>query len=145
MGTRSRIGMLMNDGHIKSVYCHWDGYPSYNGKILMKYYTDENKVNELISLGSISSLGCSTEYKEQEYDENFTPKYVDEEGLHLYTKDYHRWRNESVFIHEDKNIEEYMVHAYDSCEDYAYLYALGYWFVLDGNVWRYLGTVLEEE
>jgi hypothetical protein len=56
MATRSRIGIENEDGSVSSVYCHWDGYPSNNGKILVDHYTDREKVKELIALGSISSL-----------------------------------------------------------------------------------------
>lgn len=51
MSTRSYIGNYR--GYI---YCHWDGYPEYNGEILKKYYKDPKKVDELISLGDISVL-----------------------------------------------------------------------------------------
>ena len=27
MATRSRIAIELSDGTVKSVYCHWDGYP----------------------------------------------------------------------------------------------------------------------
>ena len=57
MSTRSRIGMLMPDGKVKSIYCHWDGYPEGVGRKLQKYYTTPEKVEELLSLGDISSLG----------------------------------------------------------------------------------------
>lgn len=56
MGTRSTIGVLNTDGSVTAVYCHWDGYPEHNGKILIDNYTTEEKVRELIGLGSISSL-----------------------------------------------------------------------------------------
>jgi len=58
MGTRSAI--VMHDGNhqnYRGVYCHWDGYPEYNGMILLEHYLDINKVKELISLGDLSSLG----------------------------------------------------------------------------------------
>lgn len=32
MSTRSQIAMLSGDDSIKSVYCHWDGYPAHNGR-----------------------------------------------------------------------------------------------------------------
>jgi hypothetical protein len=56
MGTRSTIGVLNTDGSVTAVYCHWDGYPEHNGKILMENYITEEKVRELIDFGSISSL-----------------------------------------------------------------------------------------
>ena len=57
MATRSRIGILENDGSVTSIYCHWNGYISHNGRILREHYKTEEKVRELISLGDLSSLG----------------------------------------------------------------------------------------
>ena len=34
MGTRSLIGKQLKDGSILGVYCHYDGYPEFNGRIL---------------------------------------------------------------------------------------------------------------
>lgn len=57
MATRSAIGIKHGDV-IKAVYCHWDGYVDYNGQILHHFYTDSVKVNNLIALGDLSSLGA---------------------------------------------------------------------------------------
>ena len=54
MGTRSRIGVMHGD-KVKSIYCHWDGYLSFNGKILQEHY-DSAKANHLVALGDMSSL-----------------------------------------------------------------------------------------
>jgi hypothetical protein len=56
MGTRSIIAKEYKDGTIKAIYCHWDGYPSHNGKVLVEHYTTSAKINKLIDLGDISSL-----------------------------------------------------------------------------------------
>ena len=64
MGTRSMIDMVMDDGKIKGIYCHWDGYEDHNGKILVKHYTTEEKVESLLNLGDISSLSESIECPE---------------------------------------------------------------------------------
>ena len=56
MGTRSRIGIELKDHSVVSVYCHWDGYPEGNGRILNHHYTDRDDVKELIDGGSMSSL-----------------------------------------------------------------------------------------
>jgi hypothetical protein len=56
MSTRSKIGILNENGTVTGIYCHWDGYLSNNGKILNESYTDRQKVEELISLGDLSSL-----------------------------------------------------------------------------------------
>lgn len=57
MATRSTIGMIQKDGTtIRSIYCHWDGYPDGVGKMLQNFYSDEEKINRLLSMGDISSL-----------------------------------------------------------------------------------------
>ena len=58
MGTRSTIALEFADGSVGQVYCHWDGYLSNNGEILLASYTDPFKVRELIDLGDLSSLGA---------------------------------------------------------------------------------------
>lgn len=64
MSTRSRIGIANEDGTVTSIYCHYDGYPQHNGKILTKHWTDTGKVRQLMSLGDISVL--SKEIGEQQ-------------------------------------------------------------------------------
>jgi hypothetical protein len=56
MATRSRIAIENQDGSVTSVYCHWDGHINSNGVILNENYTTKDKVEELIALGSLSSL-----------------------------------------------------------------------------------------
>ena len=56
MATRSIIAIENEDGSVTSVYCHFDGYISVNGKTLNEHYQDPNKVKALIALGSLSSL-----------------------------------------------------------------------------------------
>ena len=57
MATRSRIGMEQPNGEVRSIYCHWDGYPEGVGATLQEHYTNPEKVAALIALGDISSLG----------------------------------------------------------------------------------------
>lgn len=56
MSTRSLICKENKDHTYTGIYCHWDGYPSNNGKILAEYYSDRNKVEELLKLGDLSYL-----------------------------------------------------------------------------------------
>lgn len=59
MGTRSTIAIQNADGTVTGIYCHWDGYLSYNGRILQEFYTTEAQVRELLALGDLSSLGAN--------------------------------------------------------------------------------------
>ena len=57
MATRSSIAIQNTDGTFSGIYCHCDGYLSYNGRILEEFYTTEAEVRELIALGDLSVLG----------------------------------------------------------------------------------------
>jgi len=54
MGTRSRVA-VMHGTTCKSVYCHYDGYLDYTGRILLAHY-DSTAANELIALGDNSGV-----------------------------------------------------------------------------------------
>lgn len=131
MATRSRIGMIMEDGTVRSIYCHWDGYPSYNGRILKECYNTPEKVKELISLGDISSLGRTTEYKDECDD--------------MYTKDYHRWRNEPIRIKTDSDAYDYAIRGFDNGEEYIYLFDGDRWEMQSLYRWQSLDEVLKGE
>ena len=56
MATRSYIGVKNPDQTVSYIYCHFDGYPEHNGKILTEHYTTMDKVNALMRLGDLSIL-----------------------------------------------------------------------------------------
>lgn len=56
MSTRSNIIAKLSDGRWGKIYCHWDGYPEHNGKILSEHYRDRGKIDALIALGDLSIL-----------------------------------------------------------------------------------------
>lgn len=60
MATRSRIAMELTDHRgeriVKSIYCHFDGYPEGVGQKLQDHFLDREKVAALIELGAISFL-----------------------------------------------------------------------------------------
>lgn len=120
MATRSRIGMVMEDGSVKSIYCHWDGYPSNNGHILLYNYQDPNKIKELISLGSISTLAPNISTNE--------PHSFDKPAKDVVVA-YGRDRGESVDIRTD---EDPTVFKKSDVEEWGYLFENGKWYVTQG-------------
>ena len=130
MSTRSRIGMIMEDGTVHSVYCHYDGYPSYNGEILKKYYNTPEKAKELISLGDISTLGKTTDFGL--YGEDCT-------------RDYHRWRNEPINIQVNSDVYDYEAHGYECGEEYIYLFDGKRWTVKGTPRWEWLDDLLIDD
>lgn len=63
MATRSYICLRQDNRALLSIYCHWDGYPEGVGKTLANHYTTREKVEELMKLGDLSSLGEEIGYK----------------------------------------------------------------------------------
>jgi hypothetical protein len=122
MGTRSRIGMMNEDGSITSVYCHWDGYPSHNGVILLENYQDPEKIKMLISLGDLSSLE-----KKLIPEGNVVHSFEDPaDGVCVF---YGRDRKENgTSCGVSANMKEFIEIA-DWC-DYCYIFEAGVWFVI---------------
>ena len=56
MATRSRIGIQLANESILSVYCHYDGYPEFNGVKLQEHFNSRDSATELIDGGDISCL-----------------------------------------------------------------------------------------
>lgn len=54
MGTRSRVAVMHGDV-CKSVYCHYDGYLDYAGRVLDQYY-DSTLANALVARGDNSGV-----------------------------------------------------------------------------------------
>jgi hypothetical protein len=71
MGTHAVIAVQYNET-INAVYCHWDGYFEHVGNILQEHYKTEDKIDQLIQNGGMSSLGETIEkcgfYNETGYD-----------------------------------------------------------------------------
>ena len=120
MATRSNIAYRTPEGTIRSIYCHWDGYPAHNGEMLRRYYTESRKIAQLVELGSLSSL-----------QENVFPVGKDhsfekpQEGVCVF---YGRDRGES-----GQEPQEYadIPSWIDDMEEYAYLWNGREWLVND--------------
>lgn len=123
MATRSAIGIENADGTVTAVYCHWDGYPENNGKILLEYYP-ETETTKLISYGDISSLG-------EKIDE--TTFYGRDRG------------EENIDAVTYANVEEYF-NDFKGTVDYCYLLRNGNWTVSKSHNRRFVAVdkVLEQ-
>lgn len=115
MSTRSRIGIQDENGTIRSIYCHFDGYPSGVGSILKEHYSNRQKLNMLINLGDISILEENVSTMDEHSFNN--PK----KGV---TVAYHRDRGEPLNrARVDSSLETFYV-----SEKYGYVYTLeGKW------------------
>ena len=109
MGTRSRIGLELSDGSILSVYCHWDGYPEFNGVKLQEHFNSYELAAELIDGGDISSLWTNAGWNN--------------ETLPTTGPQYYSSRGEDRPPSLDSNLKEYLTDG----EEYAYLFKDGEW------------------
>lgn len=64
-GTISIVSERTENGKGKTIYTHWDSYPSHNGRILLEHYQDPKKIKALIKLGDISVLAENVEPQEK--------------------------------------------------------------------------------
>lgn len=129
MGTRSRIGIEMPDHSVVSVYCHWDGYPEFNGKHLVQQYLNREDVEELIDGGSMSSLRTRTTWENGSSLKDENGEYIfDSEGFMMHEND----RDPQPLYHTERGEELEIIHSsFDEFvsgnlggEEYAYLFDL---------------------
>ena len=123
MATRSNIAIQNEDGTVQSVYCHWDGYLEHNGKLLLKHYNTEETIKELISNGSLSSLGERINPIGDLHD--FDNK---EEGTTVF---YARDRGESVVVSRFDNINQWT----KNIEEYGYIWMKGQWHFISNSIY----------
>lgn len=118
MSTHSGIAFVNSDGSVKSVYCHYDGYPSYMFEMLVDYYNSAELAEALVDLGDLSCV------KEKIWSEGHSFDNRKEDT----TVAYHRDRGEAY--HQDKwhSLDEYLNDARsDYCADYLYYFKDGKW------------------
>lgn len=120
MGTRCMISRHKKDGY-HAIHSHFDGYPKKPGVgwMLKKYYGDTRKIDKLIALGSISSLGSEIGKK---HDFRTKDSMADE-----WTTAYHRDRGEPKEMWKFKTFDELLGFACSSSVEYLYWYEKGKW------------------
>ena len=132
MGTRSRIGVMHGD-KVKSIYCHWDGYLSFNGRILQEHY-DSTKANHLVALCDMSSLRATigekhkfSPFDQQELsNEEFEKQFGD--MCTFYGRD--RGEKDTEFK-VAQTFDEFLGQCYNSAAEYYYIMRDGVWYCGD--------------
>ena len=109
MSTRGAIGMRMPDGSARAIYVHHDAYVAGVGAILGGWYDTPEKVETLLALGDLSSLGTTL----------------------ADTVAYYRDRSENIRMPRNyRDIDAYRRNGRrDYGADYLYLYDGSKWFV----------------
>jgi len=112
MATRSRIGIQLADESILSVYHHWDGYPSWLGRILKTHYNSKELAAELIDGGDMSSAWTNA---------GFNNETVAQGPL------YYSQRGDDCPPRIDKNLKVFLAFG----EEYSYIFRNGEWVCYD--------------
>ena len=102
MATRSRIGLLLQTGHVLSVYHHWDGYPQWLGVTLKEKFNTYDKIAELLDGGDVSCIDSDTDWSLEKVD-NHVQYYNDrgektEPRLDLTEEDFFENNEEYAYI-----------------------------------------------
>jgi hypothetical protein len=84
-GTRSRIGLLNDDGSVESVYIHWDGYFSGVGEDVKNLLSTKEDVEERLKKGDGSAVGNG--FYQERGDSPETWKSLISRNIHTYIKD----------------------------------------------------------
>jgi hypothetical protein len=126
----------MHGDKCKSIYCHWDGYLSHNGKILQEHY-DSAKANHLVALGDLSSLKATI--GEKHAFSQFELRAEEVAGFKLLTE------NMCTFYGRDrgeKDTEFQVAHTFDEFLEQCDNCAAEYYYINKDGVW-YCGTTYE--
>ena len=125
MATRSRIAIEYESGSVRSIYSHWDGHPSHNGRILLEHYKDREKVKRLIDLGNLSVLAPEIDIPEG-VDHSFETQI---KGITVFYGRDRGEKNQEAKYHMDRK-----AFLRSDVEEYGYLYTKeGVWLFVDGH------------
>jgi|TARA_R110001583_G_scaffold63393_1_gene185694 hypothetical protein len=149
MSTIAIIAIENTDKTINSIICSTDGYIEHTGKVLLESYNTKQRLEYLISHGSISILGSEIGKKH-----NFnTPRegwtWHNDYNIQTATpknwcRFYYRDRGDELLIDNYKNEDE-LLNTYneDSWAEFIYLYKDRKWYVKQNNISTY--TTLSEQ
>ena len=117
MATRGTFAVQHQDGTISAVYSHWDNYPEHNGRLLVENYNSLELAEQLISLGSISSLqktlNPTNTHSFESPQDNVTIAYSRDRGEDLVIQKYESL--ESYFLSNDWQEYNYLWTEYEFC------------------------------
>ena len=117
MATRSRVALELADGSILSAYHHYDGYPSWLGRILKTHYNSKEQAADLIDGGDMSSCWNDTVWGKNHTDGQ------------KYGPEYYSARGENCPPRYDQTREEFLSNG----EEFSYIFTSAGWVCYNMN------------
>jgi len=162
MSTNAMIYAKQKDNSVKGIYLHWDGYPEWAGRVLLNDYKDDEKVQKLIALGGLSSLGKNPEASElverfgfdatcypaagpmasylpkewRDMTEAERQKLLDDNGKCENTVAYARDRGEDLEFDEYPTVADFKKTS--ACQEFEYYWDGESWYMRTNKVFRKL-------
>ena len=122
MGTMCIIASKCKDGY-RAISVHFDGYLEGAGALLVHNYNTETKVNKLIALGDLSSLGPTIGHQ---FDNNDDVMHSALSNIQCIA--YHRDGGRQLHIFKSPTIRGLFDNYTYSCVDYGYVWDGGDWW-----------------
>ena len=151
MSTRCLIAVINTDGTGQYIYCTSDGYPEWNGRLLLTYYPTKEKALEIMELGDLSALGRSlaSESEVNRLEKADRPDY--EMAIRAdRTSAKHRDRGECWKDSAPRHLSEGLLELdrmikepYRTDAEYCYAFVGNCWmvYIRDYHVWKVLSSV----
>lgn len=132
MSTRSVIAKEIGEDVYKAICCHNDGYPEHHGNILLECYNTPEKVDALLALGNISTLG-----RRFYIEENCAPaikRFYKNDTTKAYNRDFGETGNEAQTV----SLQEMTDGNAFWAVDYVYIFT-------QENEWKYIQPFVDRE
>lgn len=111
MSTHAFIAKKIGTDKYKAIYCQFDGYLSHVGKMLAEHYDTTEKVDALLSLGGIQSLGEQI---------GPAPEGLENREDEKYTVAFKRDLDDDFWNTEEMTLDELLNNGIDEC--YVYIF-----------------------
>ena len=143
MSTRCTIAVISNDGTGQYISCHCDGYPEWNGRLLLNAYPTREDAESIMKMGDLASLGKSLQPKPDDNDPESR-----KDGTTAYHRDWGREWHECQPRHLKQGLVELDRLLDDSDSKFVYAFVGGCWMVClvesknaSGRIWKPLSRL----
>lgn len=137
MSTRSMIAVINQDGTGQFIYCHCDGYPEWNGRLLLHKYPTRKDAMSIIRMGDLASLGKSLKPK-ADFDDD-----ARHEGTNAHHRDWERAWKECQPRQLKEGLAQFDRTIKESDSLYGYAFVGGCWMccIDKQRIWKSLLSV----